>query len=94
MDKYSDNSLVEPMDDIILLNDNYADIGLYKGYIGVTVASFIPQRDYILADFFNPFSGKDIAVQAKIRKKDFKVLSHSTEDKLSMKEYKDLFRNK
>ena len=33
MDKYTDNSLVEPMDAVILLNDNYANAGLKKGFI-------------------------------------------------------------
>ena len=32
MDKYTDNSLVEPMDAVILLNDNYANAGLKKGF--------------------------------------------------------------
>ena len=41
MDKYKDNTLVEPMDAIILLNDNYEEQGLKKGYIGVVVENLI-----------------------------------------------------
>ena len=41
MDKYTDNSLVEPMDAVILLNDNYANSGLKKGFVGVVVDNLI-----------------------------------------------------
>ena len=44
MDKYTDNSLVEPMDAIILLNDNYSRAGLKKGYIGVVVDNLIKAK--------------------------------------------------
>lgn len=37
MDKYQDNGLVEEMDDIILLNENYAKEGLHAGYIGTVM---------------------------------------------------------
>ncbi len=30
MDKYKNNALAEPMDEIILLNENYADQGLRR----------------------------------------------------------------
>ena len=45
MDKYIDNSLVEPMDAIILLNDNYSRAGLKKGYIGVVVDNLIKSQN-------------------------------------------------
>lgn len=54
MDKYSDNSLVEPMDAVILLNDNYANSGLKKGFIGVVVDNLIKTYNIILADFSIP----------------------------------------
>ena len=41
MDKYQNNALVEEMDAIILLNDNYSDKGLLKGYIGDVMSNFI-----------------------------------------------------
>ncbi|MCD8040612.1 MAG: hypothetical protein LUF82_03745 [Clostridia bacterium] len=94
MNKYTDNTLVEQMDDIILLNDNYAAQGLYKGYLGVTIENLIEKLGYILADFYNPISGKDIAVLAKIKKDDFRVLSNSLEDKVAAKAFKDLCNNK
>ncbi len=94
MDKYTDNTLVEPMDDIILINDNYADQGLFKGYIGITVASFLPKWDYILVDFLNPVKGEYLVVQAKIKKDDFRVFSDSLEDKLAGKAFRELFKNK
>ncbi len=92
MDKYQNNALVEEMDAIILLNDNYADKGLRNGYIGVVVDNLIDLRGFILVDFFNPFTGEDIAVLAEIQKEDFRVLSNSLADKRLVKEFKDLFR--
>ncbi len=58
MDKYTDNSLVEPMDAVILLNDNYANAGLKKGFIGVVVDNLIKTHNIILADFDNPVNGQ------------------------------------
>ncbi len=93
MDKYKDNILVEPMDAIILLNDNYAEQGLKKGYIGVVVETLMKEQAFILVDFFNPFTGEDIAVLAAIKKEDFRVISGSVADQKLVKEFKDLFRN-
>ena len=41
MNKYQNNGLVEPMDAIILLNDNYIHYNLKSGFIGVVVDNFI-----------------------------------------------------
>ena len=92
MDKYKDNALVEPMDAIILLNDNYEEQGLKKGYIGVVVETLMEEQSFILVDFFNPFTGEDIAVLAEIKQEDFRVISGSVADQKLVKEFKDLFR--
>ena len=92
MDKYTNNTLVEPMDAIILLNDNYEEQGLKKGYIGVVVETLMEEQSFILVDFFNPFTGEDIAVLAKIKQEDFRVISGSLSDQKLVKEFKDLFR--
>ena len=91
MDKYTDNSLVEPMDAVILLNDNYANAGLKKGFIGVVVDNLIKTHNIILADFFNPLNGKDIAVLAEIKKEDFRVISSSSDDRRAVRAFKALF---
>ena len=92
MDKYQNNALVEEMDDIILLNDNYADKGLYAGYIGVVVENLIEKMGIVLADFFNPVTGEDIATLVEIKKEDFRVYSGTLEDQKIGKEFKDLFK--
>ena len=92
MDKYKNNELVEEMDAIILLNDNYADKGLRKGYIGVVVDNLMDLRGFVLVDCFNPFTGEDIAVLAEIKKEDFRVISGSLADQKLVKQFKDLFR--
>ena len=90
MDKYSDNSLVEPMDAVILLNDNYANSGLKKGFIGVVVDNLIKTQKIILADFYNPYTGKIIAVLAEIKKEDFRVISSSSDDRRAVRAFKAL----
>ena len=92
MDKYKNNALVEEMDAIILLNDNYADQGLFKGYIGDVMANFIEKYGFVVADFYNPFTGESIQPVIEIKKEDFRVISGSLADKKLVKEFKDLFR--
>ncbi len=92
MDKYRDNSLVEVMDAIILLNDNYIEKGLKKGYIGVVVDNTFGKEETIIADFYNPITGEDIQPVIAIKKADFRVISSSLSDQKLVKEYKDLFR--
>lgn len=92
MDKYKDNNLVEPMDAIILLNDRYEEQGLKKGYIGVVVETLMKERELILADFFNPFTGEDIVSLAEIKKEDFRAISSSIADQKLVKEFKDKFK--
>ena len=84
--------LVDWTDDIILLNDNYADKGLYAGYIGVVVENLIEKMGIVLADFFNPVTGEDIAILVEIKKEDFRVYSGTLEDQKIGKEFKDLFK--
>ncbi len=91
MDKYTDNSLVEPMDAIILLNDNYSRAGLKKGYIGVVVDNLIKSQNIILVDFDNPYTGQSIAVLAQIKKDDFRVISSSPADQRAVRAFKNLF---
>ncbi len=91
MDKYTDNSLVEPMDAVILLNDNYANAGLKKGFIGVVVDNLIKTHNIILADFDNPYTGQSIAVLAEIKKEDFRVISSSSDDRRAVRAFKALF---
>ncbi len=92
MNKYTNNALVEEMDDIILLNDNYADKGLLKGYIGIVMANFIEKYGFVVADFSNPIEPEYIQPVIEIKKEDFRVLSDSLTDKRLVKEFKDLFR--
>ena len=92
MDKYKNNALVEEMDDIILLNDNYADQGLFKGYIGIVMANFIQKYGFVVADFSNPIEPKYIQPVIEIKKEDFRVLSDSLADKRLVKDFKELFR--
>ena len=84
--------LVDWTDDIILLNDNYAEKGLFAGYIGVVVENLIEKMGIVLADFFNPVTGEDIAILVEIKKEDFRVYSGTLEDQKTGKEFKDLFR--
>ena len=94
MDKYTNNALVEEMDAIILLNDNYAAQGLFKGYIGAVMSNFIEKYGFVVADFYNPFTGKSIQPVIEIKKEDFRVISGSVADQKMGKAFKDLFRNK
>ncbi len=91
MDKYKNNALVEQMDAIVLINDNYIAYGLKAGYIGTVIDNFIDKQDIIVVDFSNPFTGKTIQPIMDIRKEDFRVLSNSTNDKKLIKEFKELF---
>ncbi len=92
MDKYKDNSLVEEMDAIILLNDNYINQGLKKGYIGVVMDNFIEKMGIVVADFYNPITREDIQPVIDIKKEDFRVISGSLADQKLVKAFKDLFR--
>lgn len=92
MNKYKDNVLVDWTDDIILLNDNYAEQGLKKGYIGAVVENLIDAQGIVLADFFNPLTGEDIAVLAQIKKEDFRVFSGSLEDQKIGRAFKERFK--
>ncbi len=92
MDKYKDNSLVEQMDAIILLNDNYIEQGLKKDYIGVVVDNTFGENETIIADFFNPITGQSIQPVIEIKKADFRVISGSLSDQKLVKAFKDLFR--
>lgn len=92
MNKYQNNALVEEMDAIILLNDNYAEQGLFKGYIGIVMENLIEERGFVVADFYNPFTGESMQPVITIQKEDFRVISGSLADKKLVKEFKDLFR--
>ena len=92
MDKYKDNVLVEELDAIILLNDNYVDKGLFKGYIGTVMANFIEKYGFVVADFSNPIKAGYIQPVIEIKKEDFRVISGSLADQKLVKEFKDLFR--
>lgn len=94
MIKHENNVNVKPMDAIILINDNYINYNLKQGYIGVVVDNLIQINNYVLADFFNPLTGKDIAVQIEIAKDDFRILSNSIKDQLAVKVFKDICKNK
>lgn len=93
MDKYTDNSLVEPMDDIVLLNNNYKEWKLKEGYVGGVVENLIPEQGIILADFYNPITGEDIKILAEIKKEDFRVLGGHKDDIKIALAYRRLFKN-
>ena len=57
------------MDAIILLNDNYAAQGLFKGYIGTVMANFIEKYGFVVADFSNPIESGYIQPVIEIKKK-------------------------
>lgn len=59
----------------------------------MVVDNFIKNRGFVLADFFHPFIGEDICVQAEIRKEDFRVISNAIHDQRKVKEFKDLLKN-
>jgi len=92
MDKYKDNSLVEPMDAIVLINDNYADKGLYKGYIGTVMDNHIQKHGVVVVDFCNPVTGGYILPVVEIKKEDFRVVSSDLDDQKIVKSFKDLFK--
>ena len=92
MKEIKENILADWTDDIILLNDNYADKGLYAGYIGVVVENLIEKRGIVLADFLNPITGEDIAILVEVKKEDFRVYSGTLEDQKIGKTFKDLFK--
>ncbi len=92
MNKYIDNSLVEEMDAIVLLNDNYIEQGLKKGYIGVVMDNAVKKEGIVIADFSNPITGEAILPVVDIKKEDFRVISASLEDQKLVKAFKDLFR--
>lgn len=92
MVKMKENILVDWTDDIILLNNNYANKGLYAGYIGVVVENLIKERGIILADFFNPITGEDIAILVEIKKEDFRVFSGSLEDQKMGRAFRERFK--
>ncbi|MCD8372450.1 MAG: hypothetical protein LUD27_04015 [Clostridia bacterium] len=91
MDEYIQDPLIEEA--ICILNENYADIGIHTGYVGIVIENLLVKRGSILADFYDPFTGKDLAVATEIRQEDFKVLTGTLDDKLIVKKYKDLFSN-
>ena len=91
MDKIKENILANWTDDIILLNDNYADKGLYAGYIGVVVENLIEKMGIILADFFNPITGEDIAILVEVKEEDFRVYSGTLEDQKLGRAFRKLF---
>ncbi len=80
------------MDAIILLNDNYLEQGLKKGYIGIVMDNFIEKMGIVVADFYNPITGEDIQPVIDIKKEDFRVISGSLSDQKLVKTFKDLFR--
>ncbi len=92
MGKYENNTLVEEMDAIILLNDNYASKGLFKGYIGIVMANFIEKYGFVVADFSNPIEPGYIQPVIEIKKEDFRVISGSRSDQKFVKKFKNLFK--
>lgn len=88
------NTSSTEMDTIILLNDNYADQGLFKGYIGTVMENLMEERGFVVADFSNPIEPGYIQPVIVIQKEDFRVISGSVADQKLVKEFKDLFRNK
>lgn len=92
MNKYVDNSLVEEMDSIVLLNDNYANLGLHKGYIGI-VAEYNPIEKIVFAEFVNPITKDKICEKTKIDFNDFRILNSSYADFEIRKKYAEKFLN-
>ncbi len=92
MDKYQQNTLEATEENIILLNDHYIEKGLKAGYIGVVQYNLVDLLDCVIADFYNPITGAEIARIVDIDTKDFRVLSNSPADQQLKEEYKNLFK--
>lgn len=94
MDKYENNALVEELDEIILLNDNYADRGLCKGCVGIVMSNLIEKDGFVVADFESPKGEKYNQPVIEIRKEDFRVMSDSVADHKLWREFREMFREK
>lgn len=93
MNRFEDNSFADESDDIILLNDNYRDIGLRKGDIGIIMENRIEgDGGYVIADFPDPVTGKPICPVAEIKKEDFRVYNDSIEDRKIGADFRNRFR--
>ena len=92
MNKYEDNTMVEPMDTIVLLNDNYIDKKLRAGYVGIVMDNYIKENGYVVVDFENPIDEKYNQPAIDIYKDDFRVISGSVEDQKLVKKFRDLFK--
>lgn len=55
------------------------------------IDNFIEEEGIILVDFFNPFTGEDIAVLVEIKKGDYRIYD-AKRDREAGKAYRDLFR--
>ena len=91
-DEFIENNSVKPLSAIVLLNDNYAEYGLQKGYVGTVMSDFIKDRGFIIADFTNPLTGEYINPVAEIKSGDFKVLTNTNDDKAAVKNFKNLLK--
>ena len=95
MNRFEDNSFADESDDIILLNDNYRDIGLRKGDIGIIMENRIEgDGGYVIADFPDPVTGEPICPVAEIGKDDFRVYNDSPEDRKIGADFRNRFRKK
>ena len=80
------------MDNIIILNDNYAEQGIKKGYVGTVIENLIDEMGILLVDFIEPYTGNDIKILAEIKEDDCRYIDDSEEDKKLIYDFRAMFR--
>ena len=81
-----------PLSEVILISDDYARLGLKKGYIGVVVENHTRENGLLIVDFFNPVTGEEIVSRAEIREGDFRLYTGTAADLRAGKEFRALFQ--
>ncbi len=76
---------------IVLLNDNYAELGLKAGYVGILEYDLIETLDCIITSFYNPLTGEEIKRLEGIDNGDFRVLTDSPADQNIIETFKNSF---
>ena len=92
MEREKSAAEIAPLSDVILISDDYARLGLKKGYIGVVVENRTRENGLLIVDFFNPVTGEEIVSQAEIREGDFRRYTGSADDVRAGKEFRAMFQ--
>jgi len=93
MDKINNKRLIEALDAVVILNDNYAEQGIKKGYVGTVIENLIDEMGILLVDFIEPYTGNDIKILAEIKADDCRYISiDNDEDKKLGMAFREMFR--